>query len=50
MKSLLLILAFYAFNACASVNSLNTPYPLIVSSAITYNVRMPFFERNPALP
>ncbi len=49
MKTLLFTLAFYAFNACASVSSSYTPYPLTVSSAIAYNVRMPFFERNPAL-
>lgn len=49
MKTLLLILAFYAFNACASANSSNTSHPLTISSAVTYNVRMPFFERNPGL-
>lgn len=49
MKVLLFILAFYTFSACALVDSQSTKTPLAISSAITYNARMPFFERTPGL-
>ncbi|MGE3610362.1 MAG: hypothetical protein AB7I27_12300 [Bacteriovoracaceae bacterium] len=49
MKTFLFILAFYTLHACASVGPTINSYPLTVSSAMTYNIRMPFFERNPAL-